>query len=475
MFLGAQKLAKNSLIAVLAVAGLAGCNVLSSDHATRLSGYDTGLSVGPFTCNSTAGYYNLPKTMLAASISYDRSGSNVTGPKFQGIALKPVADPDHRYCLTFNSSASTGELLKVQKNSNDLLSLVSSNALEQSRFIFQSLLQTIFVGITGSVTGSVRSNAFVEADGREIKYINTFDPFDYADTARFNDRAKDFGYCVFIPGYAFDPGKMTIQQYCNDPNWALKKHVPIWKRQSVSGQLSMVNPGRTAPVVARVVEEDLLDGVLYRPKFPYQVYLMEKQGSKWKIRERRTVMLENISPILSVHVRRSGMAQRTSAFIFRDGVLENVCIYNTSGAAEFVEIPLSLARAIVRLPAEIISVRIGESRADRAIAEVETKVLLAQQRQLELLANPSSSVTATTGNVSVDGYASVNQNALNTSEASLLADPRAAALKILNDNGDPTAKCPALNPAPELGAASVLSAVSGFKKTDDTRRPHLPN
>ena len=175
----------------------------------------------------------------------------------------------------------------------------------------ERIIQTIFVGIPGSVSGSVRSSTDL-GNRTEGKYFKTFDPFDYAATARFNDRAKEFGFCVFIPGYAFDPTMMTVQQYCNDPIWALRKHVPLWMRIASGGQLSMVDPGRTAPVVPRVTEEELLQGVLYRPKFAYQVYLMEKFGGSWKVRERRTVMLENISPILSVQLRR-GARRKTQA------------------------------------------------------------------------------------------------------------------------------------------------------------------
>lgn len=468
------------LIAIAAaLVGLSGCNVLTSDYAGRLDTQQGGFAAAPFSCNSTAGYYNLPKTMFSASITYTKAGAELTGPEFNGITLSPVADPDHRYCLSFASGAAADETLRVHKTQTDLLSVVTANTLDQSRFILQTFLQTIFVAISGSVTASVRG-LLVASDRTEIKYINTFDPFDYADTARFNDRAKDFGYCVFIPGYAFDPTKMTIQQYCDDPDWGLKKYYPQWKRQAEAGQLATLHHARTAPVVPRVTDPDHLEGVLYRPKFPYPVYLMEKQGKTWEVRERRVVMLENIAPILSVQVRRGALAQRTTAFRFRNGVLEDACIYNGAGATQFVEIPLSIARAIIRLPAEIISVQIGETAGDIELARVEQRILLAQQRQLELLADPDADLSNAPGGGGNVNFVPAITEANRTAANATLATGRAATddfVTAATGEIKPAPACPALDTPPVLGLPlTELAPPSGFKETGDaTRRPFIPN
>lgn len=462
------------IVAILWLVG--GCTVLKTDHPDRQFGASPSFST-PFQCNSTAGSYALPKTYLAGSITLAPSGGNtIQAPVFNGLSLTHHGDPDHRYCLSYEASPFAEETIRVEKTNEGILSLVTSNILDQSRFAVESIFQTIFVAATGSATASLRSDQAVPGSTAEIKRLGEFDPFDYEDTALFNEAASSFGYCVFIPDYSFDSTHRSIAQYCDAPRATVAKHPPKWKANVIAGKIPGWAGSSTAPTTARVDDPKMLAGILYRPRFPYTVYLMNKRGHEWVVQDRRTILLENISPIMSVGVNRAALSQKTTALQFRDGVFENVCIYNSAGVVELVNIPLSLAKAIFQLPAEIISVRFGDTEAENALLQVQTELLKAQLQLLQLQAaqdgapqfTPGQPVTATVP-------------ALTTEQ--LAANPIRPLSSLVGEDGHPDfvniadgtlADCPPLSPTADLGALPA-SQVPGLDPSDTSamRRPHV--
>ncbi|MEO0923760.1 MAG: hypothetical protein AAFY09_13500, partial [Pseudomonadota bacterium] len=344
---------------VLALFGLLSCDVVGSQHTSQVTREEGDPKA--VTCFGGVGSYKLSRSLLAASIAYDGQEDGAVGPIFKGLAVTHTSDDDHSYCLGYKGSAFSSDIVRFKKTPHETLSLVASRTLDQSRFALTTAFQILFTGVSGSPTADIRAAALPQQT--EIKFASEFDPFNYQDTADFNDRANDFGFCVFIPEYAFDLDRALVSEYCDDPQTTANAHPPSWKRLSEKTD-DLVEEGTNYPRLEAVTDEDHLRGLLYRPRFAYTVYLMNKLGKDWVVKSRGTAMMENVSPILSVGLERPILAERATALQFDNGALMRVCSYNSAGIAEFVNIPLSIARAIVQLPAQIISVKIGETELD---------------------------------------------------------------------------------------------------------------
>lgn len=366
------------LLGLLLLAPTLGCNVVQSTHVTKFplgEGTPKALS-----CSGGAGAYKLSRSLLAASITYKADANKVVGPTFNGLTVTHIGDNNHQYCAEYEGSALSHDIVRINKTPDETLSLVTSRSLDQSRFIIETLIQIVFTAVTGAPVADVRAAAL--PGNTEIKFLGEFDPFDYQDTARFNDRANDFGYCVLIPEYAFDLEAAGVAEYCEKPLQTVGDHPPMWKQQAVR-DADTVQTG-TYPRLGPVTNEEHLKGVLYRPRVAHTIYLMNKQGKKWIIKSRDAAMLENVSPILSAALERAALAERATALQFHNGALMNVCSYNSAGITEFVKIPIVLARAILQAPAQIVRVKSRDVELERKLAEAETNLAKTRLQLLQL-------------------------------------------------------------------------------------------
>lgn len=370
---------------------------LASCTLVQTTGFEGAIPLSPdqigfgrFKCRSDVGTYALSKSLLTASITYDGAtaeGQPSTGPIFNGFGIKRKADPDHSYCFQYTGLATSDERVRVEKTDEGVLKLITGTVKDQSGFAIEEAVETLFLGAVNAGTRSTRDTA--RPGKKELKFVYEMDPFDFMDVAQFNDRANDFGYCAVLPGFSFNAANTTIDQYCNDPLWVVKEpgKRPNWGNAQTTG---VPSNNLTYPKVAKVIDQDLLQGILYRPRFPYPVFVMEKLGHRWVLKERSQIMMENISPILSVSVERRLFAARNSVFQFDEGALENTCIYNSAGISEVVKIPLAIAQAIVSLPTEIFQVNLGNTQASTELAKVEAQILNVQTAILKEADLPST-------------------------------------------------------------------------------------
>lgn len=458
----------------LAIANCSVVNTKNSQLNEELLPENTSHSV--LKCRSSAGVYTLSKTVLTASITFAGKSEKALGPTFNGLGIAAVGDPDHRYCLDYDGSPTAEETVRITKNDNGLLLAATGNIKDQSRYILESIIEAIFIGISGAPDFSVRHQS--AADGEtEIKFIYEFDPFDFEDTARFNERANDFGFCVVLPHLSFNQNKHTVDQYCNNPLRTTRRHAPEWHKSVKRGDIKYLRQDRNRPVFHQVIEQKLLRGLLYRPRYPYPVYLMNKVEGRWIIKARRRVLMENISPILSVGLERRMFARRTTALRFRDGVLEGACVYNSAGITEFINVPIAIARSLVRLPAEVIKVDIGETKANTQLANVEKRILLAQQRQLALLAQADQTTANTSDRAVTLGATDRLDAAAISAEVATGPSPFTDSdADFVDENGaiDP-AKCPV--PETPTDGAIATSNIPGIAPPADPnppqRKPHV--
>src|SRR6185503_8335491 len=85
--------------------------------------------------------------------------------------------------------------------------------------------------------------------------------------------------------------------------------------------------------------------------------------------------MPNVSPIFSIGVHRAIFATRTTNLTFAKGVLTNIYINKTSELEGFSIIPLRVAQAIVRLPTEIVQLRIDDTKRSTDLAAKETELI----------------------------------------------------------------------------------------------------
>jgi hypothetical protein len=265
------------------------------------------------------------------------------------------------------------ELANAQFDPN-LLRYVMSDAVDQSAYIAETLIKSIFLGVAGA-SATVRGAGLAEpTSGLQRVAELDFDPFDPVQSAVVNESLKDFGFCIVVAGATFDPSLATVQQYCDKPMWWVQKQ-PVFNRK--------LETARSHNDVKEV------RGILYRPRMPYRVLLFIKsdlgKAGGWKLRKAEIVAMENISPVISVGVDRTFFAQRKTALVFDQGTLTNVCIYKGAELVKFAEIPLEVVKSVVALPTTILQLRLVNTNNETELVKAHDAILRKQDNMVSLI------------------------------------------------------------------------------------------
>jgi hypothetical protein len=340
-------------------------------------------------CESDAGAYYLPKTLVRVVVTRKaeiKKGTDEVANVWHAIEVQRlrVADKRFGFCLDYLAQASSDDIVEIRKYKDaQLLGTVTTDAIDQSRTILRTLIQTVFVAISGNpqfdeeLGAAERSSGFYPLDKTNkeaIVFQAEFDPFDPLRSSLINDALNDFGFCILLDAYTFDARRETINSYCDNPKAA--------QRRSGQAVLEYVHDYPAAkPDPNRETT-----GLFYRPRVPYNFYLLTKRNRQlpggWQLRSSRSILMENVSPILSVGLQRANFSQRKTTLMFDEGMLGNVCIYKGSELVEFVQIPLQVVKSVVALPANIIQVRINISNSSKALVAAEKQLIDTQNKQL---------------------------------------------------------------------------------------------
>jgi hypothetical protein len=362
--------------------GLAGCT--TSMTASTLIDQPSGLG-----CSSAAGSYYLPKTLLKVVVKRYEAGPGanhlLTGPatstfyKLEGVT--PVAVPDRKqgYCLDYIASPTTDEKVWVKTDEKQLLSQISTQAIDKSGYILKTLISAVFRGIAGVQGAAFRAG---ETD-RELglAFSGEYDPFDVEQSAIVNNTLSALGFCLVLEGHTLDLSRDTIDAYCSDPSRALAGRM-VSRRPSQ-------NLDKDAAPSEGVFRQPPSAGVLYRPRVPHNYYLfvrhLERGQVKWKLRQTATVLMENRAPIISVGVDRSFFALRRTALLFEKGVLKNVCIYKSSELEEFAQIPLFIVDQLAELPTNILMLKVTNTNNYKNLVDTQKSLIETQRDHLKVI------------------------------------------------------------------------------------------
>jgi hypothetical protein len=124
-----------------------------------------------------------------------------------------------------------------------------------------------------------------------------------------------------------------------------------------------------------VPPEVMQTGILYRPNVAHKVVIMRKFDpygpERWQPFQTVMVGMPNLGPILSIGVERALFATRDTDLVFNQGVLTDVSIDKKSELVGFVRIPLAVAKAVVGVPAQILQIRIADTRNQTALLNAQ--------------------------------------------------------------------------------------------------------
>jgi hypothetical protein len=142
-----------------------------------------------------------------------------------------------------------------------------------------------------------------------------------------------------------------------------------------------------------VPPEAMRTGILYRPKMTYKVVILRKTDPNgrvpWTLYQTIRVEMVNASPILSIGLERAAFANRKTTAYFDSGTLTDVAVDKDSEAAGFVVIPLSIAQAIVDVPAQILQVRIADTQNQAALLQAQGQLFQAMAQYSNLTGQQS--------------------------------------------------------------------------------------
>jgi hypothetical protein len=401
------------LVATVVIAlAVAGCEMLTTIPIQDVYGE---------TCKSAAGAYFLPKKQILFKIKQ----ANDNGPyvlDFTGTA--PVAERNRIYCLDYLGSALSDDTIHVNRDANGLLSLINSVADDKSKKIAETLIETGIIAATGNPTFGFRSVKIKVDASTFILAEYNIDPFNREQLAAANATiGPTYGYCVLVDGYTVHPD--DHQAYCDNPlivMGAAMGRAPVFKAPPLQVDLPPLPPDAG------------MKGILYRPNLSHELVILRRRdpGSRkkpWQVFQTVRVEMPNLAPVFSIGVERSAFVKRTTKLEFDAGVLRDVTIEKPSELLEFMEIPLLLTQAIVKVPAEIIKVRLASTNNQKLLIDAQTELLATQRAYANTLQDmqAKAAARAAAGEVNRSLRLAPGNAALGTPRALQQVDPTRAA------------------------------------------------
>jgi hypothetical protein len=262
--------------------------------------------------------------------------------------LQTIPDRNYLMRLSQDPSASFHDTVEVKMTADGLLTSVSSLVTDEGPKIVASLAR--LAKLAAGVPDTTKSSG-VESGGREVTFEIVgrlvVDPTDPADAQSLHRR-----YGIRLEAAPMISG--------TDPRCVLTP------------------AGACEPVCAQ-------SGVCYRPVVPYSIKVTPsavvtppKPGAKGSISVlpegiQEIYMLPNRSPVVCLPIDRVPFVTSKFKVAFEDGLLTEMSSDKPSEILGFLQIPLTIARAIVSVPGELLQVKVTNTGNVAKAAESEKK------------------------------------------------------------------------------------------------------
>lgn len=281
--------------------------------------------------------YFLPKGIVDLTIksnsATDKDGKP-TGALKVSLSIdgvRYVPDPLFHYSVSLNHSTFFDDDISVAVDDKSLLKSVNSITSDRTGDVIQKLAE--------APTQILKANLFVDKNPVVTKFDIKFslDPDSAADRARLNDYLSNL-----------------------DPKIQFRARPLV----SIPSSRSLTHP-------------DCGIHICFRTAMPYAFELFTTKGSDLTVVARQIAVLPNPHVVGQIPITRAPFVKKEFKLDFTNGMLTSVHLTNPSEALAFVQIPISVAKAIVSIPSAMFQFKTTQITADN-------NLLTAQQKNLDL-------------------------------------------------------------------------------------------
>ena len=347
-------------ICVALVLGLMGCT-------------SSGLSSTPVPAGQPGpqrgAYYWLPKKLVLLDVYTDPRG------KYFAAWRGTKVVPDNRYLmrLSFDHSINSEDDMTVSITEEGYLSSVNATTVDKTDQIVLKMMEIAKAGLFIGPTFDLLARAPGSPGGG----------FGVMGSA---PKAKP----VFVTTIAIDPIASSEREL-------LRRRYGIKMGVRRLAECDVV-PRGAAPCGADCVGRQ--PGVCYRPVMPYEIsiepggFVVPNVGVISAIEKheeiRNVALLPNEAPILCFPIRASAFGTGVSTLEFSSGMLTKVATKRPSELLGFLSIPASVLSEILKIPGELLTIRIENNNKVPQLVTSEVNRLEALERFAERLSQLQS-------------------------------------------------------------------------------------
>lgn len=266
--------------------------------------------------NSTVDKDGKPTGNLAVSLSID--------------AVKYLPDPFYHYNVNINHDSFYDDDISVAVDEKGLLKSVNSITTDRTADIIQKIAEA---------PTQILKVTFLPEKPRVTKFDIKFsiDPDSAVDRARLNEHLANI-----------DPRiQFRAQPIVSIPSGRSKQH------------------------------PDCGIHICFRTAMPYALELFTAEGSDVVVVARQIAILPNRHVVGQIPITRAPFVKKDFKLAFTNGMLTSVSLNNPSEVLGFVQIPITVAKAIVSIPSAMLQFKTTQITADN-------NLLAAQQKNLDL-------------------------------------------------------------------------------------------
>lgn len=308
-------------LAIAPLALLTACSTDSVLQSTKLENLDNSFLRAPISD------YRLARSLLP--ISLKRSGENFAIEVAEPIA---VGDPNELYFLHYNPSSFAEDDFSIEVDSSTrLLKTIHLKSTEKSDDILIKAVESI---------PRLESGPAAQQD-EEILISMDVDPSNASQVEKLRSSLLKAS------------GESVVSFHI----------LPLSTIENTGS--AGINP-------------DCSVGFCYRSPAVYQISFSFKNGRYFE----KEISLPNGGPIISVPLTRAAFVEKITNIDFTSGTPHSIAIKKPSEALELAALPLSIAKAILRVPAEILKLKIDISDEEKNLAEAE-RTKLESEKALE--------------------------------------------------------------------------------------------
>jgi hypothetical protein len=302
---------------------VSGCSVITSKK----------LSINQPSAVTTAAYYFLPKARIHIQVLEGKGKDGKEKRALQYVETIIIPDESELLLLNYNQSALSNDSLTIQLTAEGLLKKVETTVEDKSGEVIVKLAE---VG-----KEVAKAAMYVSSVGESPSVIRDF-IISPSDFSKINTEILNIM-----------PEKFQVD---------LRPIVP----------LSSSDKGG---------KDKISLGVCFRPLIPYR--LTFREGNT--VIEERVLLLPDGAPKICMPIERSAFVKKVTNLTFEKGILTEIHIEKPSEALGFMDIPVSIAKAIASVPAELIQLKINYSNKEKDLADARKAELKAKEALLESL------------------------------------------------------------------------------------------